>query len=186
MADLQIGNAHGVAAVSPGVAQTAAKEVQSITVDATGGTFTATMEGNTTAALAYNITAGNLQTALNALTEDHDVVVTGGPGDAGGTTPYVVTFQSGGNVPLITTADSLTGGAGTAEVAVTTQGAEAYSTPPNLGESYADSDLLSLSAMRSRLATIDGTYYDTEKLNGMTWNDMVYAIRQNDNNNTFK
>lgn len=42
-------------------------EVQSITIDATGGTFTATGNGATTAALAYNASAATVQAALRAL-----------------------------------------------------------------------------------------------------------------------
>lgn len=50
----------------------------------------------------------------------------------------------------------------------------------NDGAGYNDADLLSIDAMRSRLAAIDGSYYTTAMLNSMTTNDMVYAIRQND------
>lgn len=42
-------------------------EVQSLIIDATGGTFTATFSGQTTAALAWNISAAALQTALEGL-----------------------------------------------------------------------------------------------------------------------
>lgn len=41
-------------------------------------------------------------------------------------------------------------------------------------------NLDSVSAMRSRLATINGTYFTAARLNGMTKNDMMYAIRLND------
>lgn len=103
-------------------------EVQTITVDATGGTFTITYSGQTTSATAYNASASTVQTNLVALSniDSGDVTVTGGPGDAGGTTPYVLTF--GGalaqkDVAAVTTnAGSLTGGAGTATVATSTAG----------------------------------------------------------------
>lgn len=103
-------------------------EVQTITVDATGGTFTITYSGQTTSATAYNASASTVQTNLVALSniDSGDVTVTGGPGDAGGTTPYVLTF--GGalaqkDVAAVTTnAGSLTGGAGTATVATATAG----------------------------------------------------------------
>lgn len=42
-------------------------EVQTITIDATGGTFTTTFGGQTTSAVAYNARASALQTALEAL-----------------------------------------------------------------------------------------------------------------------
>lgn len=113
-------------------------EVQQIAVDATGGTFTVTYSGQTTSATAYNATAATLQTNLIALSnlDTGDVVVTGGPGDAGGTTPYVLTF--GGtlaayNVAAVTTnAGSLTGGAGTATVSTTTAGPAGTAISPAL------------------------------------------------------
>lgn len=38
-------------------------------------------------------------------------------------------------------------------------------------------NMTSVSAMRTRLAALDGTYYTTARLNNMTRNDMVYALR---------
>lgn len=35
----------------------------------------------------------------------------------------------------------------------------------------------SVGTMRTRLAAINGTYYTTARLNSMTENDMVYALR---------
>jgi len=102
-------------------------EVQRITVDATGGTYTISFDGETTAAIAATATAAAVQAALEAtdVFAPGDVVVTGGPGSAGGTTPYTFTF--GGqyaytNVAAFTTTTSLTGGAGTAAVTTITQG----------------------------------------------------------------
>lgn len=104
-------------------------EVQKIAVDATGGTFTISFRGGTTAAIAFNATAAQVQAALELLAEvDHgDIVVTGGPGNAGATTPYLFTFggqYAGTDVAAMTTAaGSLTGGAGTAAVSTVTGGA---------------------------------------------------------------
>lgn len=113
----------GIATVTPGVGTA---EVQTITVDAGGGTFTITWNGQTTAALAYNVSAADMETALDNLSNiaDGDVEVTGGPGDAGGTTPYTLTWLARlGNVAAPTTNPaSLTGGAGTAVVATGTPG----------------------------------------------------------------
>lgn len=99
------------------------QEVQTITVNATGGTFTVTWNAQTTSAIAYNATAGTVQTALEALSNiaPGDVVVTGGPG---GTTAYTLTWAASlGNVAAPTTnVGSLTGGAGTAAVATVTAG----------------------------------------------------------------
>ena len=107
-------------------------EVQTVTVDATGGTFTVTWNGATTSALAFNVSAADFTTAM-ALVADGagNVTVTGGPGAAGGGTPYTLTWAAGrGNVPAPTTdASSLTGGAGTAAVATTTAGVSALADP---------------------------------------------------------
>ena len=57
------------------------------------------------------------------------------------------------------------------------------STPPTgLDMDNADN----IAAMRTRLNTIDSGFYTTAKLNTMTYNDMVYAIRVNDNATTIK
>lgn len=89
-------------------------EVQTITVTGTptGGTFTLTFQGQTTAAIAYNATAAQVKAALVAASDDlgtDDITVTG---SAGG--PYTVTFvgsQEGGqDQPAITATASLTGG----------------------------------------------------------------------------
>ena len=74
-----------------------------------GGTFTLTFNGQTTAALAYNITAGALQTALQGLVSigANNCLVIGSPGQL-----YAVTFTgslAGASQPLITaSATSLT------------------------------------------------------------------------------
>ena len=87
-------------------------EVQTLTVTGapTGGTFTITWSGQTTAALAYNATAAQVQAALVALSNiaPGDVVVTGA---AGG--PWTLTWggtQLGEDVAAPTTTESFTGG----------------------------------------------------------------------------
>ncbi len=98
-------------------------EVQTLTVDATGGTFTLTFAGQTTAAIASEATAAAVEAALEALSNvaPGDVTVTGA---AGG--PYTITFGgdlANTNVAAITTdATALTGGAGTAVVTTGTAG----------------------------------------------------------------
>lgn len=102
---------------------TGTNETQTVTVDATGGTFTLTFSGQTTAAIAEAATAAAVQTALEALSniDSGDVAVTG---SAGG--PFTVTFTgqyAGVNVPLMTASGaSLTGGASTAVVTAGTAG----------------------------------------------------------------
>lgn len=44
-------------------------------------------------------------------------------------------------------------------------------------ESFKDADLLDVNAMRARLTAIDGATYTATRLNQMSYNDMVYAIR---------
>lgn len=100
-------------------------EVQSVAITGTptGGTFTLTFDGQTTATIVYNATASAVQTALEALSNiaTGDVVVAGGalPGTA-----VTVTFQgayAGVNVPAMTgNAASLTGGTTPAVVVTTT------------------------------------------------------------------
>lgn len=98
-------------------------EVQRLTITGapTGGTFTLTFDGQTTAAIARNASATAVQNALLALSnvDPGDIVVTGGPGPA---TPYTFTF--GGDlgdqdVPEMTVTASFTGGT-TPAAAVTT------------------------------------------------------------------
>ncbi len=100
-----------------------ASEGQTVTITGTptGGTFTLTLNGETTAAIAYNATAAAVESALEALPSlsAADVTVTGGPGPG---TPYVVAFggaYAGQNVAQMTASGSFTGGSSPA-VAVTT------------------------------------------------------------------
>ena len=109
-----------------GVLSAGTAEVQTVTITGvpTGGTFTLTYSGQTTAPIAYNATAAAVQTALLALSnvETGDLVVTGGPGPG---TPYVVTFDAYlGNVAQMTASGAgLTGGTAPAVgVATTTPG----------------------------------------------------------------
>lgn len=106
-------------------------EVQTLTITGTptGGTFTLSFKGYTTAPIAYNAIAATVQTALQALSSigTNGATVTGGPGPA---TPYVVTFtnQLGNqNVPSLTPANTFTGGATpTMTTSITTQGVGQY------------------------------------------------------------
>lgn len=101
-------------------------EVQTATITGspTGGTFTLTYGGKTTAALPHNASAAQVQAALAGLsTIGAGNVAVSGPN--GG--PYVITFQGllgGTNVALITSTGSFTGGTSPAiGVAQTTAGA---------------------------------------------------------------
>jgi hypothetical protein len=98
-------------------------EVQVITLAlATGGTYTLTLSGQTTAAIAYNAAASAVKTAIEALSNvgSGNTTVTG---VAGG--PYVVTFLgalANTNLAQMTTTSSLTGTGATVTVATAQQG----------------------------------------------------------------
>ncbi|MEU9615842.1 hypothetical protein AB0K87_02150 [Streptomyces sp. NPDC053705] len=105
-------------------------EVQSVTVTGgpTGGTYTLTFSGQTTAAIPYNATAAQVKSALEALSNiaPGDVTVTGGPHPG---TAMQVTFAgaylsedvaqmtasgtglTGGTTPAVTVATVTAGGA---------------------------------------------------------------------------
>lgn len=96
-------------------------EVQTVTITGTptGGSFTLTYEGKTTAAIAYNATGAQVRAALIAgtdLTANQLSATSGGPLPG---TAVVVTFDTGSNVSQMTATGSLTGGT-TPAVAVTT------------------------------------------------------------------
>lgn len=106
-------------------------EVQTVTITGTptGGTFTLTYSGQTTAAIAYNAAASAVQAALVALSNiaPGDVTVSG---SAGG--PYTVTFAAAlGNVAQMTAdGTALTGGTDPdVAVATTTPGVAPSVTP---------------------------------------------------------
>lgn len=102
-------------------------EVQTVTVDATGGDFTLTFGGQTTANISESAAASAVQSALEALSTIGvgNVAVTG---SAGG--PYTVTFRGelkGDNVAQLTSsAAGLTGGASTVTHATSTPGVDGY------------------------------------------------------------
>jgi hypothetical protein len=102
------------------------KHSVTITGTPTGGTFTLTYSGQTTAGIAYNANAAAVQAALEALSNIGvgDVAVTGGPGPG---TPWIVEFTGTlalTNVLVMTASGAgLTGGTSPAvAVAITQQG----------------------------------------------------------------
>ncbi|MDX2658360.1 hypothetical protein PV382_23385 [Streptomyces scabiei] len=100
-------------------------EVQTVTITGspTGGTYTLTFSGQTTAGIAYNAAASAVQSALEALSNiaSGDVVCGGGPHPG---TPVTVTFggdYDGEDVPQMTaSAAGLTGGTSPAVTVTTT------------------------------------------------------------------
>lgn len=92
--------------------------VDTVTIDATGGTFTISVTAggvtDTTTAIAYNATAATVQTAIQALGNvgSNLATVTGSTGG-----PYTISIDpSLGAWSITTGAGSLTGGGGTAAV----------------------------------------------------------------------
>lgn len=106
--------AFGRDVVATGPDNSANNEVQKVTVKASGGKFALKFGTATTGLLDYNVPASggvgataSVQNALEALSTigAGNVAVTGGPGNATGSTPYVVTFQgaqAGKNVAAMT------------------------------------------------------------------------------------
>lgn len=99
-----------VSTLNPGI-----DAVQIVILAATAGTFTLSLDGNTTAALAYNATAADIQTALGALSNIGSANVT-----VSGVGTFTVTFgNSLGRRPvslLVADRSSLTGTVTTANV----------------------------------------------------------------------
>jgi hypothetical protein len=116
------------------VVQAQFDEVQQIAITGapTGGTFTLTFGGQTTAAINWNDPASTVQTRLQALSSigAGNALVTGGPGP---TTPYIVEFAGSmakTNEALITlTNNSLTGGVSpSVSITVIVDGSNVYTT----------------------------------------------------------
>lgn len=94
----------------------------SVVINASGGTA-AWSVGGQAANIAATASAATVQTALQALSSvgAGNLTVTGGPGAAGGGTPYIVTYApkyiaADAFLPLTLNAASLTGGAATAAI----------------------------------------------------------------------
>lgn len=134
-ANTQDGTAWGTGPYNVVMGGSPANEVQRVTITGTptGGTFTLTYDGQTTAAIAYNAIASEVQSKLEALSniDVGDVTVTGGPLPGS-----FVTVTFGGDlgtrdVAQMTATSSLTGGT-TPAVAVTTPTAGTAGTPSKL------------------------------------------------------
>lgn len=113
--------------------QPAVNEVQQLTVNATGGTFTLSFGGHTSAAIAYNASAATVQAALelNVSIGAGGVTCSGGPLPGSPVTITFVGANAGTNEATITTGSgSLTGGTHTASVTGITNGAAALTNEP--------------------------------------------------------
>lgn len=114
------------AAAMPTNLPPAQREMQEVHVYGEGGTFTLSLEGDVTAPIAYDASAAEVATALNALGKvsgpGGKVVVSGGPGGAAGGTPYQIVFSGSLSylpvAQLVASSSGLTGA--TTSVIVTT------------------------------------------------------------------
>jgi hypothetical protein len=103
-------------------------ERQKVVVDATGGTYKLKLAGKTTAKINATATAAQLREALEAIETigAGNCDVTGGPGNAGGTKPYYVSYKGALKqkdvAQLEVVEEETTGGAGTVTVTTTTPG----------------------------------------------------------------
>ncbi len=110
--------------------QAHADEVQSLAVSATAGTYTLSFEGQTSAPIAFDASAAEVEAALGALSTIGGVggtlTASGGPGDESATTPYTLAF--GGSLAQTDVGDissdssALTGGNASANLETPTQG----------------------------------------------------------------
>jgi hypothetical protein len=97
-----------------GISGLRVNEIERVTVNAGGGTFTISHGGDTTGPIPFDATAGEVQSALEALESIGlgNVLVKGGPGGEGGGTPYFVEFVGSlakmAITPLTTSRSSLT------------------------------------------------------------------------------
>lgn len=130
--------------LAPGGGEGGANEKQSVKIEATGGFMKLTMPvfedaPEQTAKISGVATAAVVQAAVDALPglNPGDVVVSGGPGNEAGSTPYIFTF--GGRLTdtdvavIVVDATELTGGEHKATVTTSTAGAGSVDTVMPLG-----------------------------------------------------
>lgn len=160
MADTQVGNVHGVAAVGHTkgfIGNVTADGVNTVTLDSViglnAGDQIDIIDPATGTVLAADRNVSNIT-------------------DAG-----VVTY-SGADVTATTSHDVFLAGTFTATGIANLNGGNA------VDAGYSDNDLDTIAAMKARLAAINSGLYTAAYLNQMTYNDMVYAIRLNDSPTT--
>lgn len=159
MADLQVGNVHGLPAVDGSdrglLATVTADGANTVTVDGVtklyAGLVIDIVHKTTGAVLASARTITNITSAGVVTYDGADVAAT----TSHGIYPTGVLPSSGPNKT------NVNGG---------------VSDQAGLDIDHLDS----IASMRARLAAINGTYYTAAVLNQMTYNDLLYAIRLND------
>lgn len=136
------------------ICQVTSGEVNTLTITASGGTYTLTVGGQTTSALAFNANAATIQAALVALS-------TVGPGNVTvtGSGPFTYTFAPGlGDVVITVGTGSLTGG--TATLATTTSGDSTKKWGPHDPAATDGRQTLS----RGRCAIVEQTLFEKDQL----------------------
>jgi hypothetical protein len=148
-------------------------EQQTATVNATGGTFTLSFEGQTTVPIAYNAPVlevegpGSVQAALDALSNTKRSIAFAGSSPGA----YKFTFQGGFtglNVPQMTADSSgLSGGTATATVATTAQGfntarVEKFNSSGQLISGWGEDGQLDGSAVISPPAPVSGPFVELD------------------------
>ncbi len=159
MADLQVGNRTGLTAVGGGklnalLATVTADGVNTVTVDSPRKLY---------AGMAVDIVHKTTGVVLATNRTITDITSAG-----------VVTY-SGADVTATTSHGLFPVGGFTGSSKSNVNGGAADQA------GYTNPDLASISSMRARLTAISSGYYTAARLNTMTYNDMVYAIRLNDN-----
>ncbi|MBI4171863.1 MAG: S8 family serine peptidase, partial [Actinobacteria bacterium] len=129
----------------------------------TGGTFTLTFDGETTAALPYNATAAAVESALIALpgVGPTDVAAFDGPLPG---TPVVVGFQQA-NQPQMTATASLTGGASPAVVVTTLQDGASPDNDPRDYEGHGSHVAGTIGAQGDNSTNVAGVNWDVSLIN---------------------
>jgi hypothetical protein len=112
-----------------------ANEAQAVRVDAASGSFKLGFGAATTADIPATATPAGVESALNGLSSigPGSVSVSGGPGDVGGTAPYIISFDGGAlagvDQPLLSASTGsapLSGGGATVSAYTTNQGASGF------------------------------------------------------------
>lgn len=143
-----IEGAYGAPLQSAGAPSAGTNEVQTLTIGGTptGGTFTLTFEGFTTAAITWSNVNATLIAAIDAALEALANIGTGGVTTAVGTMTAGIdtaTITFAGNlarkaVGLITASSALTGTSPTVAVAETTPGVDATGRGASIGQQLVD------------------------------------------------
>lgn len=149
----------------------------------TGGTFTVTYGADTTTALAQNVSAANMQTALRLLTGLSAVTVT--RTSVAGTSNFVWTVVmtgAGTNPDAMTAASSLTGGASPAVTIYSNDNGLSWTTSKDFGAGKAGLDVIvatqNVAGSTTYAYTAMGDAEFFYRFDGTTWNQHASLYRR--------